>query len=69
MKLKTWLKAERGRSKSLAEHLRVTEGRITQVAASGLPPAYMQSVSDFTQGVVSVADLVADHAAKEAKEA
>lgn len=58
MDLKTWLKAERGRSKALAEHLGVVRGRITQMADGGVPIKFMRSVIDFTDGEVSLEALV-----------
>jgi hypothetical protein len=59
MQLKTWLDAERGRYTALAEHLGVTVGRISQMADDGVPVKYMHDVRDFTDGIVSIEDLVA----------
>jgi hypothetical protein len=58
MKLKTWLDAERGRSAALAAHLALTAGRISQMAADGVPVKFMQVVSAFTGGEVSITDMV-----------
>lgn len=58
MNLKTWLDAERGRYKALAEHLGVSAGRITQMAEDGVPPKFMLSVRDFTGGAVTLESLV-----------
>ncbi|MNL77517.1 hypothetical protein D3C87_2037230 [compost metagenome] len=60
MNLKTWLKAERGRSAALAAHLNVSRGRVTQMADDGVPPGLMLKVRDFTAGEVSLESLVAD---------
>jgi DNA-binding transcriptional regulator YdaS (Cro superfamily) len=60
MNLKTWLEAERGRSKALADFLGVSPGRITQMASDGVPPKFMLSVRDFTKRKVSLESLVGD---------
>jgi DNA-binding transcriptional regulator YdaS (Cro superfamily) len=60
MKLKTWLEAERGRATALAAHLGVTLARISQMADDGVPPKYMLSVRDFTDGAVTLESLVED---------
>ncbi len=56
--LKTWLDAERGRATALASHLKVTLSRISQMADDGVPPKYMLSVRDFTNGEVTLEALV-----------
>lgn len=58
IKLKSWLGAERGRATSLAAHLGVSLGRISQMADDGVPPKYMLSVRDFTAGAVSLESMV-----------
>ena len=45
---------ERGRCRTLDAHLRVSIGRITQLAATGLSREYMQIIWDFTDRVVSL---------------
>lgn len=60
MNLKTWLEAERGRSKALADLLDVSPGRITQMADDGVPPKFMLAVRDFTSGQVTLESLVED---------
>ena len=60
MNLKSWLDAERGRHKALAERLEVSPGRITQMADDGVPPKFMLAVRDFTQGEVTLESLVGD---------
>jgi DNA-binding transcriptional regulator YdaS (Cro superfamily) len=66
MNLKTWLEAERGRSKALADLLGVSPGRITQMADDGVPPKFMLAVRDFTEGAVSLESLVEDRTQKAA---
>ena len=56
--LKIWLKEERGRSAALAQHLGLSEGRITQIANSGVPDKYKLQISSFTGGEVSIESLV-----------
>lgn len=58
MDLKTWLNEERGRYKALAEHLSVSQGRVTQMADDGVPVKYMAVVRDFTHGAVTLEELV-----------
>ena len=58
MNLKTWLEAERGRSKALADLLGVTPGRITQMADDGVPPKFMLVVRKFTKGAVSLESML-----------
>lgn len=59
-KLRSWLDAERGRAKALADRLGVTKSAISQ-AADGIvrvPPSWYAVVRDFTSGQVSIEDLL-----------
>lgn len=58
MELKEWLSAERGRSTSLAAHLSLSLGRISQFADEGVPPRHMLAVRDFTHGEVTLETMV-----------
>jgi len=58
MKLKSWLEAERGRAKALADHLNVSIARVSQMSQDGVPPKYMLAVRDFTNGSVTLESLV-----------
>jgi DNA-binding transcriptional regulator YdaS (Cro superfamily) len=58
MKLKEWITAERGRASSLALHLGVSRGRISQMASDGVPKAYMRQVRDFTRGKVTLEEML-----------
>ncbi len=58
MKLKTWLDVERGRYTALAAHLDVSVSRVSQMTDDGVPVKFMQSVSAFTGGAVTIEDLV-----------
>ncbi|MBD9530436.1 hypothetical protein IB233_02160 [Comamonas sp. CMM01] len=59
MELKTWLNAERGRASALAQHLGVSQGRITQMADEGVPTKHMRKVRDFTKQIVTLESMVA----------
>lgn len=58
MNLKPWIEAERGRNKALAAHLGVSEARMSQIADDGVPPKYMLRIRDFTEGAVSLEEMV-----------
>lgn len=58
MELKNWLTAERGRAAALAQHLGVSQGRITQMAGEGVPPKHMRKVRDFTKHMVTLESMV-----------
>jgi len=58
MDLKTWLEAEKGRAAALAEHIGVTAARVSQWKKDGVPLAHMKVVRDFTNGAVSLEEMV-----------
>lgn len=58
MNLKAWLDAERGRSTRLSQELGVSLSRISQMADDGVPPKYMLAVRDFTDGEVTLEEMV-----------
>lgn len=61
MELKTWLLQERGRATALAEHLGVSLGRVSQIAApDGVPKKYMVRIRDFTGGAVTLESMLSD---------
>ena len=60
MKLKIWLQAQRGRCKALADHLGISQGRVSQIAEEGVPTRHMLSVRDFTGGAVSLEGMLQD---------
>lgn len=60
MKLKTWLNEERGRATALAAELKVSIGRISQMADDGVPPKYMLAVRAFTKDAVTLESMVQD---------
>jgi hypothetical protein len=58
MHLRTWLDGGRGRATALAGHLDVTLSRVTQMADDGVPVKYMLAVREFTEGSVSLDEMV-----------
>ena len=59
MELKTWLDQERGRYAALAEFLGISAGRMSQIAVDGVPVKFMTAVRDFTEGAVTLEEMVA----------
>ena len=58
MKLSSWLDEKRGRRKAMACFFGVTKGAVTHWAAHGVPPARMKSVRDYTQGEVTLEEML-----------
>lgn len=58
MDLITWLKAERGRSEALALHIGVTPAAVSQWKTNGVPVGQMKTVRDFTDGAVTLEEMV-----------
>ena len=58
MDLKQWLEAERGRATGMAQHFGVNKTAIYGWKVNGVPPDRMKSVRDFTDGVVTLEDMV-----------
>lgn len=56
-----WLEAERGRSQALATHMERSKAAITLWREFGVPMRHMREVSAFTDGKVTVQELL-DHA-------
>ena len=56
-----WLDAEKGRSKALAQLLRISTGRMSQIKASGVvPKEHRQKVAEFTRGEVPLVSMLTD---------
>jgi DNA-binding transcriptional regulator YdaS (Cro superfamily) len=66
MQLKQWLNEGRGRATSLAKRLGVSLGRVSQMAADGVPVQHMVTVRDFTGGSVSIDEMVQERTMREA---
>lgn len=58
MDLNTWLDEAPGRLTSMAAHFDVTPSAISQWRKNGVPLDRMRAVSDFTDGAVSLEDMV-----------
>ena len=58
MDLATWLDAERGRSTRIASHFGLTLPAITQWRTNGVPVNRMKAVRDFTDGEVTLEEMV-----------
>lgn len=58
MDLSTWLEAEKGRLKALAQHLDRTPAAISQWKSNGVPVGLMKAVRDFTHGAVTLEEMV-----------
>ena len=56
--LKQWLGESRGRSLALARHLGVSQGRVSQLAAGGVPDKFKLRIRDFTDGEVSLESMI-----------
>lgn len=60
MNIKQWLDAETGRSAKLAAFFDVTPSAVTQWRSNGVPPERMKAVRDFTDGVVTLEEMLPD---------
>lgn len=58
MKLSSWLDGDRGRLTALAAHFRLTPSAVSQWRTNGVPPARMKAVRDFTDGEVTLDDML-----------
>jgi hypothetical protein len=58
MDFKTWVEAEKGRSLALANHFKRTPAAVSQWKKNGVPVDLMKAVRDFTEGVVSLEEMV-----------
>lgn len=60
MDFSTWLDAESGRLTALAQHFRLTQSAVSQWRTNGVPLNRMKAVRDFTDGAVSLDEMVPD---------
>lgn len=58
MDLQTWLDAERGRLTKLADHFGLTLGAVSQWRSNGVPVSRMKEVRDFTEGAVTLEEML-----------
>ena len=61
MNISQWLDAETGRNASLAAFFNVTPGAVSQWRTTGVPSKYMKAVRDFTDGEVSLEEMLPDY--------
>jgi DNA-binding transcriptional regulator YdaS (Cro superfamily) len=60
MKLSTWIDAERGRLAAIAKHFNLSQSAVSQWRTNGVPPARMKAVREFTEGAVTLDDMLPD---------
>lgn len=60
MKLRDWLKQERGRYAAMADHFDISTSAVSQWAsdAGGVPLSRMREVVAFTEGQVTLDDMI-----------
>lgn len=60
MDLNTWLDAEdgKGRLTRLATHFGLTRSAVSQWRTNGVPPGRMKAVRDFTEGAVTLDEML-----------
>ncbi len=58
MKLNEWLDNEVGRTRNLAAHLKRSASAVSQWRTNGVPVDLMRSVRDFTNGDVSIEEML-----------
>lgn len=64
MQLTQWLDREKGRTAALAAHIGVSPSAVSQWRSNGVPVVHMKAVRDFTDGAVSLEELVPESPAK-----
>ena len=58
MDIATWLGQEKGRSAALAAHFGVSASAVSQWKTNGVPLAFMKRVRDYTNGEVTLDEMV-----------
>ena len=58
MHLNAWLEEERGRATAMADHFGVNKTAVFGWKVNGVPPDRMKAVRDFTDGAVTLEDMV-----------
>ncbi len=66
MDLHTWLDAERGRLSAMASHFQVTVSAVSQWRTKGVPIDRMRAVRDYTDGQVTLEEMLPAEPSKEA---
>ena len=60
MKINQWLDDESGRTAKLAAFFDVSPSAVSQGRSNGVPPERMKAVRDFTNGVVTLDEMLPD---------
>ena len=58
MKFNTWLDAEVGRLKNIADTFKISPSAVSQWRANGIPPDRMRDVHRLTNGEVSFEEMI-----------
>lgn len=66
MKFTTWLDAEVGRLKNIADSFKITPSAVSQWRTNGIPPDRMKAVRDLTGGDVTLDEMIPDPTAEKA---
>jgi DNA-binding transcriptional regulator YdaS (Cro superfamily) len=67
MKLKNWLEQEGGRAAAMARHFDVTDAAINDWKTNGVPVRRMKAVAQYTDGAVTLEEMVPDSSAQQAE--
>lgn len=62
MNLNEWLDKEVGRTRNLAAHLKRSASAVSQWRTNGVPIDLMKSVRDFTDGEVTLEEMIPEPA-------
>jgi len=62
----TWLDKEDGRAAAIASHFGLTRSAVSQWRSNGVPVSKMKAIRDFTQGEVTLEEMVPESTAKAA---
>lgn len=60
MNISTWLDAEQGRTARMAAFFDVSASAVTQWRSNGVPVDRMKAVRDFTDGQVTLDEMIPD---------
>lgn len=66
MTLTQWLAAEKGRASAMAAHFNVSSAAVSQWKTNGVPLANMKAVREFTDGSVTLEEMVPEPEVRDA---
>jgi DNA-binding transcriptional regulator YdaS (Cro superfamily) len=58
MNFPSWLDADRGRLTAVAAHFGLSQSAVSQWRTNGVPPGRMKAVRDFTDGAVTLDEML-----------